>query len=62
MTKEKILRAYKESGYNAQDLMKFLDSNLGGSSTASYDGSLKVYQKGALVIMVSTEGVEFFSK
>ena len=60
MNKKQILEEYKKSGYNAQNLMKVLDKELGGSKTSSFDGSLQVYQFGGLVVMVSTDGVEFF--
>ena len=40
MTKEEILAAYQKSGYNAQNLMKLLDNELGGSKNSSFDGSL----------------------
>lgn len=60
MTKQDILDAYKDTGRDAQGLMKLLDRHLGGSFTESLDGSLKVYQTADLVVMVSRDGVEFF--
>jgi hypothetical protein len=63
MNEAEILEEYKNSGWNAQDLMKRLDEKLKNACvTKSYDDSLAVYEYGELVIMVSSSGVAFFKK
>lgn len=60
MTKQEILSAYKNSGFNAQDLMKLLNEKFTATKTSSHDGSLAVYEGEFLVVMVSSSGVDFF--
>ncbi len=63
MNKEEILRLYREdAGYNAQDLISILDSELEGGATRSLDNSLVIFQSGELVVAVCTDGVEFFQQ
>ena len=63
MNKEEILRLYREdAGYNAQDLIKILDSKLDGGDTRSLDDSLVIFHLEKLVVAVSANGVEFFQQ
>jgi hypothetical protein len=53
---------YAGTGYNSQDLIKWLDSEPHNGCDRSLDGTMVVYEKGELLIIVSCCGVSFARK
>lgn len=63
MTQEEITKLYKEdAGSNAQDLIQILKEKHFGIENSSYDNSLTIFKHEKLIIVVSSNGVDFYQE
>ena len=62
ITPFEILKLYREdAGSNAQDMIALLQEKLDGARTIiSLDNSMAIFEHGKLVVVVSTDGIDFY--